>query len=64
MARPNQISYFKASAPRAETLMDRISRAAMEIVNAETIKRETKTLRLRKARLERVSFPLRTGPLR
>ncbi|WP_417676342.1 hypothetical protein [Pseudodonghicola sp.] len=44
---------FKTEPRHAETLMDKISRAAMEIVDDETEERQIKTDRLRKARLER-----------
>jgi hypothetical protein len=53
MAKPTKISLFKDVGPRAETLMDKISRAAKEIVDDENEQRELKTARLRKARLER-----------
>lgn len=44
---------FKTRASGPETLMDRISRAAREIVSDESDQRADKTARLRKARLER-----------
>ena len=44
---------FIGAAPRAESLMDKISRAAKEIIDEETEQRQVKTDRLRKARLER-----------
>ena len=44
---------FKVAASRPETLMDRVSRAAKEIVTDESQQRADKTARLRKARLER-----------
>lgn len=53
MVQTKEATVFKAPARRAETLMDKISRAAMEIVDEESKEREIKTLRLRKARLER-----------
>jgi len=53
MADPTRRTLFKTVAPRAHTLMDKISHVAMEIVNDETKQRETKTQRLRKTRLER-----------
>lgn len=53
MAKQTKITLFKAEPPRAETLMDKITRAAMEIVDDETEQRQIKTDRLRKARLER-----------
>jgi hypothetical protein len=53
MAKSTKITLFKDTAPRAETLMDKITRAAKEIVDDETEQRAVKTERLRKARLER-----------
>lgn len=53
MAKPTRVTLFKTEAPRAETLMDKITRAAMEIVDDETEQRQLKTERLRNARLER-----------
>ncbi|GHG90669.1 hypothetical protein [Pseudodonghicola xiamenensis] len=55
MAKPTKITLdkIKMTAPRAETPMDKISRAAMEIVDDETTQRRLRTERLRKARLER-----------
>lgn len=53
MAKLNKHSLFKADKPRAETLIDRTTRAAREIVEDEVEQRELKTARLRKARLER-----------
>jgi hypothetical protein len=41
---------FETSASRAETPMDKTTRAAREILDAETEHREAKTARLRKAR--------------
>lgn len=53
MAKPTKVTLFKSEKPRAETLMDKTTRAAMEIVDDETEQRHLKTERLRKARLER-----------
>ena len=53
MAKHTKITLFKDIAPRAETRMDKISRAAKGIIDNETKNREDKTARLRKARLER-----------
>ena len=53
MAKFVTTTLFKASTPRAETLMDKTTRAATEILNEEKKQRKTKTERLRKARLER-----------
>ncbi|MGC9457884.1 MAG: hypothetical protein ACP5DC_10240 [Halothiobacillaceae bacterium] len=53
MTKYTKNTLFKASSPRAETLMDKITRAAKEIIDDETEQRALKTARLRKARLER-----------
>lgn len=53
MAKLTKHSLFKEGKPRAETLIDRTTRAAREIVEDELEQRELKTARLRKARLER-----------
>ena len=53
MAKFATTTLFKTSAPRAETPMDKTTRAATEILNEETEQRRIKTKRLRKARLER-----------
>ncbi|SUZ33998.1 hypothetical protein ROE7235_03779 [Roseibaca ekhonensis] len=50
-------SVFKPSAPRAETPMDKTTRAAREILDGEMERRQVKTARLRKARLEREASP-------
>lgn len=57
MATPSKTSLFKPGKPVAESQMDRISRAAREIIADDAEQRETKTARLRKARLEREAFP-------
>jgi len=53
MAKLTKNTLFKADKPRAETLIDRTTRAAKEILEDEAEQRELKTARLRKARLER-----------
>ena len=53
MTKSAKTSVFKPTAPRSETLMDKISRAAGQIIDDETEQRALKTARLRKARLER-----------
>ena len=44
---------FKTNKPRADTPMEKTTRAVKEIVDGETEQREVKTARLRKARLKR-----------
>ncbi len=53
MAKPTKITLFKDPKPKAETLMDKTTRAVRQILDEETERREVKTARLRKARLER-----------
>lgn len=53
MAKPTKNTLFKAYPPRAETLMDKTTRAAREILEEQSTLLEAKTARLRKARLER-----------
>lgn len=53
MAKLTKDTLFKPSAPRAETVMDKTTRVVRDILETETEKREAKTLRLRKTRLER-----------
>ena len=53
MAKFATTTLFKTFTPRAETLMDKITRAATEILYEETEQHRIKTERLRKARLER-----------
>mgnify|MGYP001547398473 CR=1 FL=1 len=53
---------FKSTKPRAETLMDKTTRAVTEILDEEMEKRRIKTDRLRKARLEREANPLAETP--
>ncbi|MDQ2091745.1 hypothetical protein [Marimonas arenosa] len=51
MAKLTKDMLFKADKPRAETLIDRTTRAARQILKDEAEQRELKTARLRKARL-------------
>ncbi|QIE47875.1 hypothetical protein G5B38_19830 (plasmid) [Pseudohalocynthiibacter aestuariivivens] len=53
MTKLTRTTLFTTPAPRPETPMDRTTRAVTEIIDAQTEKREIKTARLRKARLER-----------
>lgn len=53
MAKLTKTTLFKDAKPRAETVMDKTTRAAREILDEENDLREVKTARLRKARLER-----------
>ncbi|MAU94936.1 MAG: hypothetical protein CMP81_03450 [Fulvimarina sp.] len=53
---------FKKTSTRAETLLDKTTRAAQEIIDDETELRATKTARLRKARLEREATAPATPP--
>ncbi|MFC7704278.1 hypothetical protein ACFQXB_08740 [Plastorhodobacter daqingensis] len=46
--------------PRPETALDRTTRAAQEIIDSETRKRDDKTERLRLARIERARKERRT----
>jgi len=62
MAKHTKVTLFKTEPRHAETLMDKISRAAMEIVDDETEQRELKTKRLRIARLEREASGADKGP--
>lgn len=58
MAKMEKTTAFKTYKPRADTPMEKITRAAMKIINEETEQREVKTARLRKARLERDAVAL------
>ena len=62
MAKFATTTLFKTSTPRAETLMDKITRAATEILYEETEQHRIKTERLRKARLEREAGTLAEAP--
>lgn len=53
MAKLTKETAFKPAKPRNESVMDKTSRAVKEILDEETTQRETRTARLRKARLER-----------
>ncbi|WP_439122358.1 hypothetical protein [Marivita sp.] len=53
MAKLNKDTLFKAPQTRAETVMDKTTRVVREMLDTETEKREAKTQRLRKTRLER-----------
>lgn len=53
MAKLTADKLFKIAPPRAETLMDKTTRAVRAILDEQTEKREVKTERLRKARLAR-----------
>jgi len=53
MARLTKTTLFKDTPPRAETVMDKTSRVVKGILETEAEKREAKTQRLRKTRLER-----------
>ena len=55
MAKLTKTTLFTTPAPRAETPMDRTTRAATEIIDDETERRESKTARLRKARLDQAA---------
>lgn len=53
MAKLNKDTLFKATQTKAETVMDKTTRVVREMLDTETEKREAKTMRLRKNRLER-----------
>lgn len=53
MALLTQSNAFPTSAPRAETPMDKTTRAVRKILEGETERRQIKTKRLRMARLEK-----------
>ncbi|MGJ5621296.1 hypothetical protein [Sulfitobacter sp. MF3-043] len=62
MTRLTKTTLFKSTKPRAETPMDKTTRAVTEILGEETEKRRIKTDRLRKARLEREANTLAETP--
>ncbi|WP_146345534.1 hypothetical protein [Falsiphaeobacter marinintestinus] len=62
MAKLTKNTLFKPAAPRAETLGDKTTRAVRLILDEEMEKREAKTDRLRKARLEREAFSKPEAP--
>jgi len=53
MAKLTMTTLFNTSKPRAETAMDKTTRAVREILDEETERRQVRTSHLRKARLER-----------
>lgn len=53
MSKLSKSEPFNPGKPRAETAMEKTTRAANEILNEEKAQRERKTEHLRKARLER-----------
>lgn len=53
MAKEMKLSGFTAAQPRTETPLEKTIRASKEITENETAKREEKTARLRRTRLER-----------
>lgn len=53
MAKVKKLSGFTTTEPRIETPLERTIRASKEITENETEKREEKTARLRRTRLER-----------
>lgn len=53
MAKLTKDTLFKPAAPRAETVMDKTTRAARQILDDEKHKRAAKTEQLRKARIAR-----------
>ncbi|MFZ7089930.1 hypothetical protein [Primorskyibacter sp. 2E233] len=53
MTKLTKTTLFKDPKPRAETVMDKTTRVVREILQEETKERDTRTMRLRKARLER-----------
>lgn len=57
MTKLTKTTVFKASTPRAETTLDKTTRAVRLILDGEKEQRESKTARLRKARLEREASP-------
>ena len=52
MAKEMKLSGFTTAQPRTETPLERTIRASKEITESETAKREEKTARLRRTRLE------------
>jgi len=53
MTKLTKTTLLNTTKPRAETLMDKTTRVVREILDEETAQRQIRTLRLRKARLER-----------
>ncbi|MEQ8899049.1 MAG: hypothetical protein RID23_18365 [Roseovarius sp.] len=55
MSKPSKPRSIAGTATRAETLMEKTTRAAKEIIDDQNAQRDRKTERLREARLERES---------
>lgn len=53
MAKLTKTSVFKAQPAKSETAMEKTTRIARQMIEADSEKRQTKNDRLRKARLER-----------
>lgn len=53
MSKPSHPTPFNAPKPRAETAMDKTTRAANEIIDEQNATKDRKTAQLREARLER-----------
>ena len=53
LVKRKKTSIFKSYNAKPETLLDKTTRIAMEMVDDETVQRQAKNTRLRKARLER-----------
>ena len=53
MAKLKKTDVFTTAQPRSETTLEKTIRASREITENETAKREEKTARLRRTRLER-----------
>ncbi len=53
MSKPSQPLPFSGAKPRAETAMDKTTRAANEIIEEQNATKDRKTAQLREARLER-----------
>jgi len=62
MAKLNKDTLFKAPQNKAETVMDKTTRVVREMLDTETEKREAKTQRLRKTRLEREAATQEDAP--
>jgi hypothetical protein len=53
MSKPSQPKPFSGAKPRAETALDKTTRAANEIIEEQNATMDRKTAQLREARLER-----------
>ena len=53
MSNPSKSQPFNPAQPRAETALEKTTRAANEIIDQQNSQRERKTAELRKVRLER-----------